>query len=116
MSSSVLDFQLALKAVNGNSELAQDLLKTLIGQMEEYKSTLQTALEKDNREELQKTIHRLNGAMRYVGAPALSALVDPLDGEIVAMPQPMLLEQIQQVMQAIDEIVRLGCYPDVDSV
>jgi len=112
MSSSILDFQCALKAVNGNKQLANDLLATLLKQLDDYKNSIQSSLTRFEKQQLQDTIHKINGAMRYVGAPTLAEKVAELDGEILSMADRQLSDKITEVLAEIDKIIKLGSYPE----
>jgi|GEM_PF-1692331 len=111
-SSSILDFQLALDAVNGNANLARDLLTTLISQLDDYQIKITDFHHADDRKQLQDTIHKINGAMRYVGAPMLAEKVASLDGQIEAISADLLAPQISEVLVEINNIIELGRYPE----
>ena len=115
MSSAILDFELALKAVNGNDNLAKDLLQTLIKQLIDYQVSLRNALQSNDKEQLQQIIHKLNGAMRYVGAPALTEKIAPLDGQISTLSDEILSREIDLVVVKMKQIIELGSYPGIDN-
>ena len=102
----VLDRQKAIQLVSGNKKLADDLLAMLIKELPEYKKVIQKELQNQNKEELRKIIHKIHGGLRYLGAPALMAIVSQTDHELFAITDLQLQDNITKIYQEMDRLLK----------
>lgn len=72
----------ALKLAAGNSQLANELTAMLIKELPEYLTAINNALSLDDINELKHTTHKLHGASRCCGTPALRYAAEQLENDI----------------------------------
>lgn len=101
----VLDKKKALKVVAGNESLAHELLAMLVKELPEYKRLIQQQLDTPNLEELRKVIHKLNGGLRYVGAPALLEITSDTDQYLFELSKEQLTANILKIFNEIDRVL-----------
>lgn len=75
----VIDNSLALDLTGGSQELADELLTMLVRDLPQLRSGLIDAYRAQRIAELRALAHKLNGATRYCGVPALSAAANELE-------------------------------------
>ena len=109
---SILDHKKALELVSGNAKLAEDLLAMLIKELPVYKQTIKKEHEAGNKEELRKIVHKIHGGLRYVGAPALMAIVSQTDYELFELDDDQLKKNINQIYLEIDRVIAQKTYRD----
>jgi len=102
----ILDLQYALKASAGNKQLAYNLLAIFISQLEAYHQNIKKDLHTNNAEGLQNSIHKLNGALQYIGAPSLLQKVSELDGQINSFSYDILTIKINHILDLLNKINR----------
>jgi HPt (histidine-containing phosphotransfer) domain-containing protein len=107
----ILDFQSALKASAGNEQLAHKLLALFISQLAEYIKDIKIHLETNNCVKLQNCIHKLNGALQYIGSPTLRTLVSELDGYINEFSKQELNIRITNILYMLALIQQAETYP-----
>ena len=79
-SSDVLDWCNCLKMAAGKEELARDILKLLLGDLEEFRPILLSALEGNvDRDVFHKAVHKLHGGCVYSGVRELQTLTKSVD-------------------------------------
>ena len=106
----VLDQQIALKAVSGNQQLADDLLAMFIKELPAYRENIEKQLQVQNKDELRNIIHKIHGGLRYLGAPALLAIVSQTDIALFDLSTEQLDDNIQKIYDEIDQVLALGRY------
>ncbi|MFK5894639.1 MAG: Hpt domain-containing protein [Pseudomonadota bacterium] len=109
--SNILDYKHALKASAGKEQLANNLLALFIKQLTDYKQNIQTALDRHDLVMLQNNIHKLNGALQYIGAPSLSQQVSELDGQIKQLSENSLVIKVKHILYSLEQISIEGKYP-----
>jgi two-component system sensor histidine kinase BarA len=72
----LVDWQEGRKLANGKPELAEMLLRTLLDDLPQTRQRLQSACNQQNMASWQQELHRLLGACRYCGVPALRACLE----------------------------------------
>jgi len=72
----------AKKLANGNEVLAIELFNMLINELPEHRDGIQQALKGDNTHMLREVTHKLNGASRCCGTPALRHAANSLENSI----------------------------------
>ena len=108
----ILNQKTALKAVSGNKQLADDLLSMFIRELPNYKQAIQSHLQADNREELKQVIHKIHGGLRYLGAPALMAIVSQTDNVLFDLSDSELKDGVEKIYIEIDRVLEAGSYSD----
>jgi len=101
----VLDQQKAIELVSGKKKLADDLLAMFIKELPGYKDSIKKQLHDGNKEELRKIIHKIHGGLRYVGAPALLAIVSHTDYELFKLSDEQLQQNINKIYHEIDRVI-----------
>ena len=107
----ILDFQCALKATAGNEQLAHQLLTVFISQISDYQQNIKRDLDINNNEGLQNNIHKLNGALQYIGAPCLRLLVADLDDQINTCSRQDLSRKMTRILNMLAQIQHFNSYP-----
>lgn len=77
-----LDWQLALKRSNHNSQASEELLGDFLKLLPSAIRTIKAQWEKRNYEALQSEVHRLHGACCYTGVPRLQDLARELESAL----------------------------------
>jgi len=67
----VFDLQEAIKLTEGNKKLAMELFSMLISELPESQTEIKNALINNNHKDLKACVHKLHGASRCCGTPAL---------------------------------------------
>ena len=102
----VVDIKSAIELAAGKEELAQELFGMLVDSLEQESMSIRQTHADEDHENLLKHVHRLHGATRYCGVPALKAAAE--NAEVTLKQQPIeqldqaiqkLLHEIQRVMQ-----------------
>lgn len=75
----VVDLALGTRLANGSESLARELLDELVHSLPESKRAISDALASGDEEALLDTVHALNGACRYCGAPELALIAETLE-------------------------------------
>lgn len=101
----VLDLQRALECAAGKKSLADDLLAMFVKELPGYKQIIEKELQSGNKEELRKIIHKIHGGLRYVGAPALMAIVSRTDHELFHLSNEQLHNNINKIYKEIERIL-----------
>lgn len=106
----VLDKKIALERVAGNEKLADDLLAMLVKELPNYKNSIREEFEKGNKKALRKTIHKIHGGLRYLGAPALMAIISATDNDLFEMKSKQLEISINKIFEEIDRLLEQKTY------
>ncbi len=109
----ILDLKTALKVVSGKQSLAEDLLAMFIKELPAYKTTIKNKLEAGDREELRQIIHKIHGGLRYLGAPALMAIISQTDAALFELSEPELKDSIDKIYFEIDRVLKMEKYSRV---
>ena len=108
----ILNLQAALKVVSGNKQLADDLLAMFIKEIPNYIQSVQTLLQEGDKEELKAVVHKIHGGLRYLGAPALMAVVSQTDAGLFDLSDAELNEDINRMVFEMERIKETGSYPE----
>ncbi|MCK5698071.1 MAG: Hpt domain-containing protein [Gammaproteobacteria bacterium] len=106
----ILDLKQAIQYVSGNEPLAHELLQIFIKELPKYKQIIQQNFQDNNREELKEVIHKMNGGLSYVSAPALSQILSETDSELLTLSQAQLNVNINMIYNEIERIITIGVY------
>lgn len=69
----IFDSEVAIKQAGGDAGLAEELFGMLVTELPDYHHKIDVQHEQNDFNMLLETVHKLNGATRYTGVPALSA-------------------------------------------
>ncbi len=108
----ILNLQAALKVVSGNKKLADDLLAMFIKEIPNYIQSVQALLQEDDKEELKAVVHKIHGGLRYLGAPALMAVVSQTDASLFDLSDTELNESISRIVFEMQRIEETDSYPE----
>ncbi|MCU7836812.1 MAG: Hpt domain-containing protein [gamma proteobacterium symbiont of Taylorina sp.] len=100
----VLDLTKALDVSSNNRSLADDLLAMLIKAIPEYNMEIDN--QRGNRKELKLIIHKIYGALRYLGAPALSAIIGEINNDLFELSDEQLDDKIGNVFIEFDRLLK----------
>ena len=108
----ILNLQAALKVVSGNRKLADDLLAMFIKEIPNYIKSIQTYLQAEDKNELKAVIHKVHGGLRYLGTPALMAVVSQTDAGLFDLNDAELNASINRIVFEMERIEETGGYPE----
>ncbi|NOR52036.1 MAG: Hpt domain-containing protein [Gammaproteobacteria bacterium] len=75
----IYDSKVAIKQAGGDTALAEELFGMLVGELPEYLHKIGALSKERDYNQLQETVHKLNGATRYTGVPALSTAANQFE-------------------------------------
>lgn len=75
----IFDADDAISVANNRTGLADELFQILIANLKEDRDLINSAFDKNDEEELKKSVHKLNGAVKYCGVPRLAKAIDKLE-------------------------------------
>ena len=101
----MVDLALGTRLADGSEELAQELLRELIGTLPQTRDDLQVALGKQDPDALLDIVHGLNGACRYCGAPELALMAETLETRLRSRGIADIEPLIDNLFAAIDRLL-----------
>ncbi|MCB1643964.1 MAG: response regulator [Pseudomonadales bacterium] len=105
---SVFDALHALRIVNGKAEIAGQLLSILMGKLDQDIGRITESFRQGDMKELKFQVHKLNGASKYCGVPALTQVLQHLEEEISMDSNDVCAEAIAGWMDRLQtEVTRL---------
>lgn len=111
MEDKIVDLNIALKASAGNEKLARDLLSLFIEQSSSYQDKIKQALDTQDYTQLQQALHKLHGALQYLGVPKLATTISAIDGQLEEMEFNEISLSCHQIFIQIQEISQAKGYP-----
>ena len=75
----IYDSDIAIQQAGGDAALAEELFNMLVSELPEYLQKIGAQSEERDYSQLQETVHKLNGATRYTGVPALSTAANQFE-------------------------------------
>ena len=78
----VIDWPLAMSRAANNESLAKEMLQGLVNSLPETKISIEQAQECQDKAEISRIIHKLNGACCYSGVPNLAACVNEIETQL----------------------------------
>ncbi|MDH3354627.1 MAG: Hpt domain-containing protein [Chromatiales bacterium] len=103
----IFDSEAAIKQAGGDAELADELFGMLVNELPTYKEKIALQCKENDYTNLLETTHKLNGATRYTGVPALGAAANQLEqairGDIITNYDELcnhLMDEIQRLKDA----------------
>ena len=97
---------LALHQANGNAGLAIDMFDMLIGSLRNEKDTILELWEDESLDALLDTTHKLHGAARYCGVPALRTALENFETSLKEKNSAAYPEQLRQLMTEIERLLQ----------
>ena len=94
----IVDLPLAIKLAGDKEELAKELFQMLLNNLDKELSDITQTLQKKDFKNLLFQVHRLHGAARYCGVPALR---DAAEGAEIALKQ----QRTDEIDQLISRII-----------
>jgi len=76
---SIYDKQLSLQLAGGNADLASQMLSMFLKDLPKLRQQANDALAKGDNESLFQHVHKVNGATRYCGVPAIEHAANSLE-------------------------------------
>ena len=100
----VVDLTLGTRLANGSESLALELLQELAVSLPASARELQAALSTEDAEALLDTVHALNGACRYCGAPELALVAETLETRLRSKGMTDVEPLIDDLFRAMDRL------------
>jgi len=100
----VVDLDLGARLAGGRELLARQLLSTLADSLEYSEQAMRDAVEHDDEVALLDTLHALNGACRYCGAPRLGLLAETLETRLRSRGISSVLPMLADLYAAMREL------------
>lgn len=100
-----IDDDLALERAGGNQELADELLRMLIGDLPELRDGLNRTFQANRTQDLQEIAHKINGSTRYCGVPALAAAAADLEASLKSGATTSLAAHVEHLTCEIDRLL-----------
>ncbi|MGD2159806.1 MAG: ATP-binding protein [Gammaproteobacteria bacterium] len=95
----------ARRLANGNEVLAIELFNMLINELPEHKKDIQQALESKDNQMLREVTHKLNGASRCCGTPALRNAANSLEESIDSNEDDRIELNSDELLTEIDRLL-----------
>lgn len=102
----IVDIPLAIKHAAGKEELAKELFAMLLKTLDDDYSAIEQAHQKGDNEKLLHQVHRLHGATRYCGVPALTAAAEKTEVAL-KLKQQNQIDQLTESLKFEIEQVKL---------
>ncbi len=100
----VIDIPRAIQAAAGKEDLAHDLFKMLVDGLEDARSNISQGLAKQDMKVLLHEVHRLHGATRYCGVPALQAACQEAETIIKRDDREQLQTSLERLFGEIERL------------
>ena len=104
-STEVFSLDRAKSLANGNEKLAIELFNMLIKELPEHRSEIKQAMKDDNLPQLREVTHKLNGASRCCGTPALSKAAQLLETSIDNQEYDSTVKLSNALLDEIDKLL-----------
>ena len=103
---------LALKSASGKADIAVDMLSMLLESLPLEMEAIREHWEEDNLEALGRAVHKLNGASRYCGVPALRSSLEQTENDLRQRDYNQLPDHLRQLHQDADNLLRWAAEHD----
>ena len=104
-SAEVFSFEDARQLTNGNEVLAIELFNMLIKELPDHRNGIQQALSNNNTRMLKEVTHKLNGASRCCGTPALRNTANSLEAAINNGEVDRIQIESAELLKEIDRLL-----------
>jgi two-component system, NarL family, sensor histidine kinase BarA len=102
----IIDWELGIKLAGNQRSLAEDMLDLLIKALPNDIAHIRDLADEQNYSELLQQVHKLHGAICYVGLPRLKTLLSLLESNLknhIMSNLPRLLDQLDTEMNRLLE-------------
>jgi len=103
-----LDLEKALDAASNKRFLADDLLEMFIKAIPDYRQDIKN--NHNNKNELKLIIHKIYGALQYLGTPELADIIAKMNEDLFNLTEEELGHEIEHIFTAFDKILKEGSY------
>ena len=100
----IFSTHMALQHANGNPGLAVDMFSMLADSLEMEKDKILSLWESESLDELLEAVHRLHGATRYCGVPALRSALNHFETQLKANDAAGFPVAMRRVISRIDDL------------
>ncbi|MGM0542861.1 MAG: ATP-binding protein [Pseudomonadota bacterium] len=100
-----IDLTLGTRLAGGKEDLARAQLRRLIDHLPATRDAMDAAYQQRDLEALIDSVHGLNGASRYCGAPELALIVETLETRLRTSGLDHVDTLIQDLYQAMDKLI-----------
>jgi two-component system sensor histidine kinase BarA len=104
-SAEIFSFDNAKQLANGNEKLAIELFNMLINELPEHSNGIQQALKNNDTHMLRVVTHKLNGASRCCGTPALRKAASSLEATIDNGEDDKLASKSSELLTEINRLL-----------
>ncbi len=108
----IFDAAIALEQAGGSEELARDLFSMLLDELAEHRQAIEAALKQVNSqsglEPLWDPVHKLHGAIVYLGLPALRQALKAFEDQIKQDNRDQLSKSFRQLDSEINRLQESG--------
>ena len=105
--SDIIDWPLALTRVGNKEHIAEEMFAGLIASLPSYSLDIEQAIESDDKDEVKRLVHKLNGACCYTAVPNLSKTLNVIETSLkqeasLVDVEPELFELEEHVNQLLN--------------
>jgi two-component system sensor histidine kinase BarA len=100
----VIDKVEALSLAAGDEDLARDMFNMLINELPAHLEALHASYVAEDRTTLQHHVHKINGATRYCGVPALREAANALE-QAIKLDMQDISDRYQKILFEIDRLL-----------
>ncbi len=111
-----VDLQLCLKLSNQKADLAHELLTMLLNKLEQDKTEIIQAFEKEQLMQALEFVHKLHGASCYTGVPPLKRASKALEVALKTHNDTALQEHLEHLLTAIDKLLDWSESHDIEAL
>jgi two-component system sensor histidine kinase BarA len=104
-SAEIFSFEDARQLTNGNESLAIELFNMLIKELPEHRGAIQQALAENDTRMLKQVTHKVNGASRCCGTPALRNAANLLEAAINNGEEDSFESKTAELLKEIDRLL-----------
>jgi two-component system sensor histidine kinase BarA len=97
-----------LQLSNNKKDLAEQLLTMLLSSLPEARNTMSKAWETEDYQALLDETHKLHGATRYCGVPALRSALHTLESTLKRQQRTQLPNALRLAFQQMDALERVA--------
>lgn len=100
----IFDTEMAIRLAAGKKELAKELFDMLLRSLEREQASIVEAYKNNNHDQLLQNVHRLHGATRYCGVPALQSATACVESTLKQSPAEDLNEAMKNLNYEIQRL------------
>lgn len=108
----IFSTSLALKSASGKPAIATDMLSMLLESLPAEITNIREAWENDDLDELGRAVHKLNGACRYCGVPALRNSLEQAETDLRKRDYQQLPDRLRQLNNDAENLLRWAAEND----